>query len=89
MYPPHFRVVIDGSRTTRKTQAEIQFTGTTSCLVFDIPLVPAFQGKHFTQKTLILCNDTEHTNSVNYSTGVENVRSHVHSLHMFVLVVFP
>lgn len=46
MYPPHFRVVIDGSGTKEKTQARIKFAGTTSSLVFDIPLVPALQGKH-------------------------------------------
>lgn len=90
IYPPYFQVHIDGSGTTQKAQAEFRFTGTTSPLEFDIPLLPALQGKCFTQKFIIMCNDTEHISSVNYYLAPEwNVHSHVHSQHMFVLVVFP
>ena len=48
MYPPHFHVIIDGTNTTQKAQAQIHFTGTTrdDNLVCDIPLVPPPQGTH-------------------------------------------
>ena len=40
MYPPHFRVVIDGKHTFEKATAHLTFSGTTSDLVFDILFVP-------------------------------------------------
>ena len=40
MYPPHFRIVIDGKHTFEKATARLTFSGTMSDLVFDIPLVP-------------------------------------------------
>ena len=40
MYPPHFRVVIDGKHTFEKATGHLTFSGTTSDLVFDILLVP-------------------------------------------------
>ena len=51
MYPPHFRVVINGSRIAQEGLAQIRFTGTTKdeSLACDIPLVPPPQGTQ-TQK---------------------------------------
>ena len=40
MYPPHFRVVINGQHTTQKATAHITFSGTANDFVFDIHLIP-------------------------------------------------
>lgn len=39
-YPPHFRVVIDGTHTIEKATAHLTFSGTADDLVFDIHLIP-------------------------------------------------
>lgn len=45
LYPPHFRVVIDGTHTFEKATAHITFSGTESDLVFDIHLIPPTPNK--------------------------------------------
>ena len=41
IYPPHFRLKIDGRHTLEKATARLEFSGTASELVFDVHLVPS------------------------------------------------
>lgn len=46
LYPPHFRVKIDGTHTIEKATAHLTFPGTANDLVFDIHLIPPTKVSH-------------------------------------------
>ena len=54
LYPPYFRVSINGTHTVEKTTAHLSFSGTLSDLVFDIHLVPPTLRKGISLKIIAL-----------------------------------